>query len=103
MKVYNVIHRYDNDGGYGDAVCETDVLFMFERKEDAEAFVEKYSFPHIWSAPYDKLRCGELSIVEAETVSAGEMPEFDLRWLSPWGAENDIYWESLEATDDDCV
>lgn len=68
MKVYNVYHTYDEDGGFGDAVSCTELVVSFEDEEDAKAFVEKYSNPHIYDRPYANLWEGRLSYEEIEVV-----------------------------------
>ena len=96
MTIYNVIHHYDVDGGFGDAIHETETLFSFESKADAEAFVAKYAFPHVWDKPYDELKCGELTIEEQEIIPVGTEVEFDVKDFSPWGCVNDLYWREKE-------
>ena len=68
MKVFQVIHEYELDGGYGDAVGCEEVVAVFENEEDAKAFVKRFARPHIYDKPYDYLTCGELSISEVEIV-----------------------------------
>lgn len=72
MKVYNVYHVYDVDGGFGDAV-ETDVLIAtFENEDDAKAFVEKYSKPEVYDRPYSELWHHKLVISETEIITHAE-------------------------------
>ena len=68
MKIYSVFHNYDVDGGFGDAVGCTDLIAIFEKEEDAEAYVEKYNNPHVYEEPYASLYAGELTIKENEIV-----------------------------------
>jgi len=68
MKTYSVFHNYDVDGGFGDAVSCTDLVAIFESKVDAEAYVEKYSNPHVYDKPYTELWAGELHIEESEII-----------------------------------
>ena len=72
MKIYNVAHVYDVDGGYGDAVTVEDFVAAFEREEDATAFVEKYSKPYVYYAPYAELYCNKFAIIETEVVTHSE-------------------------------
>lgn len=69
MKIYNVYHEYDTDGGFGDAIPQSDLVASFEREDDAKAFVEKYSKPYVYSKPYNELWCHELIISEMEIIT----------------------------------
>lgn len=64
MKIYNVVHYYDVDGGFGDAVPQSQVLYTFSSKAEADKFVEKYNNPHCYEKPYSELWCGELKVKE---------------------------------------
>lgn len=63
-KVYAIMHQFDEDGGFGDAVYKEELIVVFEDKKMAETFIEKFQKPHVYDIPYDKLRCGELEIRE---------------------------------------
>ena len=67
-KVYGVFHRYDEDGGFGDAIPQKDLICIFDSEEKANAFKEKYQNPHEYSEPYDMLYCGELEVRELPTT-----------------------------------
>ena len=69
MVIYNVYHEYDTDGGFGDAIPESDLVASFAREEDAKAFVEKYSNPHVYDRPYAELWCGKLVVSEAKIIT----------------------------------
>lgn len=79
MKIYNVFHCYDEDGGYGDAIGVTDLVAVFSNEEEAEKYVEKYSKPHVYAHPYSYLYTGELYVSEGQTVfdSVDEAEPFD--------------------------
>ena len=47
-KVYHVIHQYDVDGGFGDAIPQEDIVAIFSAKATAEDFVAKYMKPHVY-------------------------------------------------------
>ena len=64
MTLYQVIHTYDVDGGFGDAVYQRDIIATFSSREKAEEFVAKYQKPHIYAKPYSYLSCGTLIIEE---------------------------------------
>ena len=84
MTVYNVIHHYDTDGGYGDAIPCEEVIATFSSYEVAKKFVERYNNPHVYDRPYADLECGLLGIKESNVFNS-----FD---------ENDEKWKSIEAT-----
>ena len=43
--MFGVFHKYDVDGGFGDAVSERDLICVFKTAEEANDFVEKYEKP----------------------------------------------------------
>ena len=77
MKIYNVFHCYDEDGGYGDAIGVTDLVAVFSSREEAEKYVKKYSNRH--QHPWAYLHRGGLRISEGQTVfdSVDEAEPFD--------------------------
>ena len=59
--VYGIFHCYDVDGGFGDAIPNRDLLFIINgTEEDAKAYCEKWSKPHIYDRPYAALQIGRL-------------------------------------------
>lgn len=72
MKVYQVLHGYETDGGFGDAVYCSDVVACFENENDAKAFCEKWDRTHVYEKPYDELECGTLFIQEMEFITHSE-------------------------------
>lgn len=88
---YLVKHRYDVDGGYGDAVEKDDVVAIFRTHEDAEAFVKRFEDPHIYDTPYNELRCGILYIEEIEYTDPSilDTDPKELEWVSLPGYETD--------------
>lgn len=88
MKIYNVVHLYDVDGGFGDAVSQHKILFTTTSKEVAEQFVNKYTNPHIYEIPYSELWAGELVITEQTVIDAyNDIPQD----LIEWGECNKTY------------
>lgn len=75
MTIYNVYHKYDTDGGFGDAIPVDELVASFANGDDATEFVNKYSNPHIYNRPYNDLYCGELIICPTEII---EHSEFDI-------------------------
>ena len=63
-KVYVVIHIFDTDGGYGDAIPNTEIIGVFSTKEKAEEIVNEFSNPHVYDEPYAELHCGKLIVEE---------------------------------------
>ncbi len=74
MKIYNVVHVYDKEGGFGDAVRTEEFVAAFENAEDAQAFVEKYSKPYVYDRDrsYVDLYCNQFAIVETEIITHAE-------------------------------
>ena len=70
---YLVMHEYDIDGGYGDAVHCSDPVALFYTKAEACKYAKKYIDPQIYDTPYCELENGELSIVEIPIYG----PEYD--------------------------
>lgn len=75
MKIYNVYHEYDTDGGFGDAISQSDLVATFATETDAKEFVEKYSKPYVYDRPYAALYCNLLVISETEIITH---EEFDI-------------------------
>lgn len=71
-KIYEVVHMYDEDGGFGDAVQVSDVVARFSDKTKADEFVEEYADPHVYDKPYADLDCGYLKVREVELDKAIE-------------------------------
>ena len=69
MKVYQVFHLYDVDGGFGDAVGQSEVIASFENKDDAIALCERLRNEHVYDKPYADLWCGCLAVEEFDIVS----------------------------------
>lgn len=81
MKIYNVIHQYDVDGGFGDAIPQSKLLFTTTSKEAAEQFVNNYSNPHIYDIPYSELWLGILVITEQTVIeSYNDIPQDLIEW-----------------------
>lgn len=88
MKIYNVTHHYDTDGGFGDAIPQSKLLFTTTSKEAAEQFVNNYSNPYIYEIPYSELWAGKLIITEQTVIeSYNDIPQD----LIQWGERNKSY------------
>ena len=69
MKIYQIVHSYDVDGGYGDAVHCEEVIWSTTDKDLADAYVEKWNDPYIYDTPYDWLEKNRLTVREV-TIGA---------------------------------
>lgn len=67
-KVFGVFHKFDVDGGFGDAITKEELICAFDSFEKAEEFKKKYEDPHVYDSPYADLECGELVIEELPTT-----------------------------------
>ena len=68
MKIFQVVHTYQDYRG----AKKEHLVYQFASKEDAEAFVQKYSRPHWKSDGYYDLCVGLLVIKEAELITHEE-------------------------------
>ena len=93
MIIYQGIHYYDEDGGFGDAVQCSKVVGTFENKDDAKAFVSKFSKPIIYDRPYSDLRCGYLEVKEVNIISH---KEFNIDKIDT----DDFWWLKMEKRGD---
>lgn len=67
MKIYEIIHEFDEDGGFGDAIGEYESLGLFSSKQEAEKIVDALSAkPLAYDRPYDTLYFGLVYIKERE-------------------------------------
>ena len=100
MKIYQVFHAYDVDGGFGDAVPNVDLIETFVSKEDAKDFVERFANPHIYDKPYASLECGNLYIRESEALTHNDYStkEFKEFW---WNRPQCTHWEFDEDDEDE--
>ena len=73
MKVWDVIHYYDEDGGFGDAVETNEIIATFEDENDANAFRDKYTNEHVYDTPYADLYSGRLEVVGKEIIPHKEI------------------------------
>ena len=95
MKVFQVIHIYDVDGGFGDAVERQEVIEVFENFNDAVSFMEKFRNVHVYDKPYAELQCGFLKVCETEIVSHRD---FDINKFSAkdyWWTEDYIAYQRV--------
>ena len=84
--MYQVVHCYDTDGGFGDAVSEERVVAVFEDEDDAKAFISKFEKPHVYFVPYDELMCGtleprELEVISHDSFNIGSVDTSEFWWL----------------------
>lgn len=68
MKIYLIIHSYDVDGGFGEAVNKEEILFATTNREDAEKYCRKYDKPFIYDSPYADLYTNRIGVREVELM-----------------------------------
>ena len=85
--VFQVIHDYDVDGGFGDAVGCSDVIATFKDQKDAEAFIEHFARPIVYDKPYSELHCGELRMEPVQIIEHNDLWKFH---------KNQFWWLSCE-------
>lgn len=93
MKIYIIMHCYDVDGGFGDAVYQEDPMFATTEGEKARQYVEKYDKPVIYSRPYDPLYHHGLCIREMDL----QEPNLD---KNPWEGCEDSAFPEFEDDED---
>ena len=109
---YQIIHKYDVDGGFGDAVTKEYTLGLVETEEEAKAFCEKYGKDEVYDKPYAYLHCHVLTYKKATLLDTSKDP-FENDWLTEqvlrfnnrcihiiniqWD-ENDEYYEDIFET-----
>ena len=99
MEIYRVIHDYDIDGGFGDAVSKQEIVTSFFNEEDAHAFIEKYEKPHVYDVPYSSLECGMLSVRAVQVYNSIE--EFETENSTDFWWLNNRVIEDNEEDDDE--
>ena len=97
-KIYEVIHYYDVDGGFGDSVPSNETVGIFSTKEKAEEFVQKYAKPHIYDKPYAYLSCGNLQIRVKKVDNPWK--EENMWWLKNSVIDLPDDWDEDEDDDD---
>ena len=66
MKIYLIIHEFDKDGGFGDAVSCREVLGAFTDKAKAEEYAERWDTPTVYWRPYADLYYHGISVEEVD-------------------------------------
>lgn len=96
MRIFGVFHKYDTDGGFGDAIPQKDLICIFDSLEKAEEFKKKYEDPHVYDHPYADLECGELVIEELPTT----YDESTFWWIGAKGTRDEEDFEGFEDEED---
>ena len=56
MALYQIVHIYDVDGGFGDAIGQEDCVGVVEAsEEEIEKFLQEWDKPEIYDRPYSDL------------------------------------------------
>lgn len=97
MRIFGVFHKYDTDGGFGDAITQKDLICIFDSLEKAEEFKKKYENPHVYDSPYADLECGELVIEELPTT----YDESRFWWIGCGDYEGEEDFEGFEDEEDE--
>lgn len=92
MKIFQVLHIYDVDRGFGDALPVQSVVATFESEEDALKFVEKFSNRHVYEKPYAELECGFLRVEPMDIISHREFNLDAIDTESFWWLDDDGGW-----------
>ena len=103
MTIYNVIHYYGVDGGFGDYVAQTQLLGCFESEEDAKTFIDRFSKPHIYDVPYAELDCGKLGIVPVNVIEHNKFDINDVDTSNFWWLTNEVIEETSNWDDIDSL
>lgn len=75
MKIYEIVHLYDVDGGFGDPVPKEEIIRVTTDKASAEAYVAKYNKPFVYDVPYAELECHHLEIREREVANVLDLED----------------------------
>ena len=78
MSKFGVFHIFDVDGGFGDAIRQSELICVFETEKEANNFKTKYEKVHDYDYPYEPLECGILEVRELPTT----YNEKNFWWLS---------------------
>lgn len=74
MTMYNVYHRYDIDGGFGDAIHEETLIATVEcTKEEIEKFIKNFDKEEAYAKPYDLLCCHSIRVEETGPITIEEL------------------------------
>lgn len=57
-KTWIIIHEYDVDGGFGDAITQEEILAVVRATEkEKDDFLDTYNNPYVYDVPYAELMC----------------------------------------------
>ena len=97
-KLWNVVHYFTVDGGFGDAIPSEEVVAtIYATDEEAYEFVEKYDNPYVYDHPYADLVCHGVELVEIVPVDVNDLDEKklekdlhspDYTWNPEWEEED---------------
>ena len=75
--LYNIIHCYDVDGGFGDAIPTEDVIATVEStEEDIQKWLERFDHPEVYDSPYADLYEHNYRAVPIEVVSIKDVTPY---------------------------
>lgn len=86
-KLYNIVHIWNGDGGFGDATYQEDVIgTTWATEEEAKEFEAKWDKPVVYDCPYAELTCHGIELREAEFVDISTFVPYD-EDRDPYGLE----------------
>ena len=101
-KIYMIIHQYDVDGGFGDAIPREEVLWTTTSKALAEAYVAKWNDTFVYDQPYADLEKNTLDIREMviNNFSVDTMPSIDSHYEVRATVDPDAYKQRQRELDE---
>ncbi len=86
--MFGIYHRYDVDGGFGDAIGKQDLIAFCESEEIAKKYCEMHDRTQVYDSPYSDLYKGTLAYEELDvpTITEENVSE------SPW---NEDYFNGI--------
>ena len=97
--LWNIVHEYDVDGGFGDAICkEARIATVYATTEEIKAFIAKYDKPYEYDHPYAALYCHG---VRADEITPVDISELDEEEIEDELHSPDWNWWHKEENDED--
>lgn len=78
VKLYNIFHAYDTDGGFGDAVPQTKlVATVWANEAEIAEFLEKWDKPQVYDQPYADLCFGHVYAEPVDVVPLSDVTPYN--------------------------
>ena len=79
-KLWNIFHVYDTDGGFGDAITQTELVGTVEATDEEIAeFVKKWNNPQVYDSPYADLYFGGVFVDEVKIENLATLIPYDAK------------------------